>query len=47
MRSDLKELVLPLGDLSRKQAARYMPDSVVLIEAYYATSKAGAVEETE
>ncbi len=86
MRSDLKELVVPLGDLIRKQAARYgsktlfecngvrrsyaelderttrlagglqalgvrpgdkvacyMPNSIELIEAYYATSKAGAV----
>lgn len=85
MRSDLKELVIPLGDLIRKQAARYgskmlfecsgvrrsyaefeerttrlagglqtlgvrpgdrvacyMPNSVELIEAYYAASKAGA-----
>jgi len=83
---DLKELVVPLGDLIRKQAARYgpkmlfecngvrrsyaefdarttrlagglqalgvrpgdrlacyMPNSIELIEAYYATSKAGAV----
>jgi long-chain acyl-CoA synthetase len=86
VRSDLKELVVPLGDLIRKQAARYgskalfechgvrrsyaelderttrlagglqalgvrpgdrvacyMPNSIELIEAYYATSKAGAV----
>lgn len=86
MRSDLKELVMPLGDLIRKQAARYgskmlfechgvrrsyaefderttrlagglqalgvrpgdkiacyMPNSIELLEAYYATSKAGAV----
>ncbi len=86
MRSDLKELVLPLGDLIRKQAARYgskmlfechgvrrsyaefderttrlagglqalgvrpgdkvacyMPNAIELLEAYYATSKAGAV----
>ena len=86
MRSDLKELVIPLGDLIRKQAARYgskmlfechgvrrsyaefderttrlagglqalgvrpgdkvacyMPNSIELLEAYYATSKAGAV----
>ncbi len=86
MRSDLKELVLPLGDLIRKQAGRYgpktlfvcggvrrsyaefderttrlaggvqalgvrkgdrvacyMPNSIELIEVYYATSKAGAV----
>ena len=86
MRSDLKELVTPLGDLIRKQAARYgskmlfechgvrrsyaefderttrlagglqalgvrpgdkvacyMPNSIELLEAYYATSKAGAV----
>ena len=86
MRSDLSELVLPLGELIRKQAARYgpktlftcggvrrtyaefderttrltgglqalglrkgdrvacyMPNSIELIEAYYATSKAGAV----
>ena len=86
MRSDLKELVMPLGDLIRKQAARYgtkmlfechgvrrsyaefderttrlagglqalgvrpgdkvacyMPNAIELLEAYYATSKAGAV----
>ena len=86
MQRDLKELVVPLGDLIRKQAARYgpkmlfecngvrrsyaefdarttrlagglqalgvrpgdrlacyMPNSIELIEAYYATSKAGAV----
>jgi len=86
VRSDLKELVLPLGDLIRKQAARYgskmlfechgvrrsyaefderttrlagglqalgvrpgdkvacyMPNAIELLEAYYATSKAGAV----
>ena len=86
MRSDLKELVIPLGDLIRKQAARYgskmlfechgvrrsyaefderttrlagglqalgvrpgdkvacyMPNAIELLEAYYATSKAGAV----
>ena len=86
MRSDLKELVMPLGDLIRTQAARYgskmlfecrgvrrsyaefderttrlagglqalgvrpgdkvacyMPNSIELLEAYYATSKAGAV----
>lgn len=86
MRTDLKELVVPLGDLIRKQAARYgsktlfdcggvrrsyaefderttrlagglqalgvrpgdkvacyMPNSIELIEAYYAVSKAGAV----
>ena len=86
MRGDLKELVMPLGDLIRKQAARYgskmlfechgvrrsyadfderttrlagglqalgvrpgdkvacyMPNSLELLEAYYATSKAGAV----
>lgn len=86
MRSDLKELVVPLGDLIGKQAGRYgsktlfecngvrrsyaefnerttrlagglqalgvrkgervacyMPNSIELIEAYYATSKAGAV----
>ncbi len=86
MRSDLKELVIPLGDLIRKQAARYgskmlfechgvrrsyaefderttrlagglqalgvrpgdkvacyMPNGIELLEAYYATSKAGAV----
>ena len=86
MRGDLKELVMPLGDLIRKQAARYgskmlfechgvrrtyadfderatrlagglqalgvrpgdkvacyMPNSIELLEAYYATSKAGAV----
>jgi long-chain acyl-CoA synthetase len=86
VRSDLKELVMPLGDLIRKQAARYgskmlfechgvrrsyaefderttrlagglqalgvrpgdkvacyMPNSIELLEAYYATSKAGAV----
>src|SRR3989304_6194456 len=86
VRSDLSELVLPLGELIRKQAARYgpktlftcgggrgryaefderttrltgglqalglrkgdrvacyMPNSIELIEAYYATSKAGAV----
>ena len=86
MRSDLKELVTPLGDLIRKQAARYgskmlfechgvrrsytefderttrlagglqalgvrpgdkvacyMPNAIELLEAHYATSKAGAV----
>jgi len=86
VRSDLKELVMPLGDLIRKQAARYgskmlfechgvrrsyaefderttrlagglqalgvrpgdkvacyMPNAIELLEAYYATSKAGAV----
>lgn len=86
MRSDLKELVVPLGELIGMQAARYgsktlfechgvrrsyaefderttclagglqdlgvrpgdkvacyMPNSIELIEAYYATSKAGAV----
>ena len=86
MRSDLKALVIPLGDLIRKQAARYgskmlfechgvrrsyaefderttrlagglqalgvrpgdkvacyMPNAIELLEAYYATSKAGAV----
>ena len=86
MRSDLRELVIPLGDLIRKQAARYgpkmlfecqgvrrsyaefderttrlagglqalgvrpgdrvacyMPNSIELIEAYFAISKAGAV----
>ena len=86
MQRDLKELVVPLGDLIRKQAARYgpkmlfecngvrrsyaefdarttrlagglqalgvrpgdrlacyLPNSIELIEAYYATSKAGAV----
>jgi long-chain acyl-CoA synthetase len=86
VRTDLKELVVPLGDLIRKQAARYgsktlfdcggvrrsyaefderttrlagglqalgvrpgdkvacyMPNSIELIEAYYAVSKAGAV----
>ncbi len=86
MRSDLSELVVPLGELIQKQAARYgpktlficgdtprtyaefderttrlagglqslgvckgdrvacyMPNSIELIEAYYATSKAGAV----
>jgi len=86
VRSDLKQLVMPLGDLIRKQAARYgskmlfechgvrrsyaefderttrlagglqalgvrpgdkvacyMPNSIELLEAYYATSKAGAV----
>ncbi|MDO8478305.1 MAG: long-chain fatty acid--CoA ligase [Candidatus Rokubacteria bacterium] len=86
MHSDLKELVMPLGDLIRKQAARYgskmlfechgvrrsyaefderttrlagglqtlgvrpgdkvacyMPNAIELLEAYYATSKAGAV----
>ena len=86
MRRDLKELVIPLGDLIRKQAARYgskmlfechgvrrsyaefderttrlagglqalgvrpgdkvacyMPNAIELLEAYYATSKAGAV----
>ena len=86
MPSDLKSLVGPLGDLIRRQAARYgsktlfecqgvrrsyaefderttrlagglqdlgvrpgdrvacyMPNSIELIEAYYATSKAGAV----
>ena len=86
MRSDLKELVIPLGDLIRKQASRfgskmlfechgvrrsyaefderttrlagglqalgvrpgdkvacYMPNAIELLEAYYATSKAGAV----
>lgn len=86
MRSDLKALVMPLGDLIRRQAARYgskmlfechgvrrsyaefderttrlagglqalgvrpgdkvacyMPNSIELLEAYYATSKAGAV----
>ena len=85
MRIELAELVVPLGELSRKQAARYgpttlftcggtrrtyaefddratrlagglqalgvrksdrvacyMPNSIELIEAYYATSKAGA-----
>jgi long-chain acyl-CoA synthetase len=86
VRGDLQELVLPLGELIQKQAARYgskmlfmcagvrrtyaefdqrttrlaaglqalgvrkgdrvacyMPNSIELIEAYYATSKAGAV----
>ena len=86
MRGDLKELVIPLGDLIRKQATRYgskmlfechgvrrsyaefderttrlagglqalgvrpgdkvacyMPNAIELLEAYYATSKAGAV----
>jgi len=86
VRSDLKELVIPLGDLIRKQATRYgskmlfechgvrrsyaefderttrlagglqalgvrpgdkvacyMPNAIELLEAYYATSKAGAV----
>jgi long-chain acyl-CoA synthetase len=86
VRSDLKALVMPLGDLIRTQAARYgskmlfechgvrrsytefderttrlagglqalgvrpgdkvacyMPNSIELLEAYYATSKAGAV----
>ena len=86
MRSDLMDLVMPLGDLIRKQAARYgskmlfechgvrrsyaefderttrlagglqalgvrpgdkvacyMPNAIELLEAYYATSKAGAV----
>jgi long-chain acyl-CoA synthetase len=86
VRSDLKELVMPLGDLIRKQAARhgskilfechgvqrsyadfderttrlagglqalgvrpgdkvacYMPNSIELVEAYFAISKAGAV----
>lgn len=86
MRSDLKALVMPLGDLIRTQAARYgskmlfecqgvsrsyaefdqrttrlagglqalgvrpgdkvacyMPNAIELLEAYYATSKAGAV----
>ena len=39
MRSDLQELVMPLGDLIRC----YMPSSIELLEAYHATSKAGAV----
>jgi acyl-coenzyme A synthetase/AMP-(fatty) acid ligase len=39
VRSGLKELVMPLGDLIRC----YMPSSIELLEAYYATSKAGAV----
>jgi long-chain acyl-CoA synthetase len=86
VRGELKELVMPLGDLIRRQAARYgsktlfechgvrrsyadfderttrladglqalgvrpgdkvacyMPNSIELLEAYYATSKAGAV----
>ena len=86
MRSDLRTLVVPLGELSRQQAARYgprtlfvcggarrtyaefderstrlagglqargvrkgdrvacyMPNSIELLEAYYATAKAGAV----
>jgi acyl-coenzyme A synthetase/AMP-(fatty) acid ligase len=39
MRSALKELVMPLGDLIRC----YMPNAIELLEAYYATSKTGAV----
>jgi acyl-coenzyme A synthetase/AMP-(fatty) acid ligase len=39
MRSGLKELVMPLGDLIRC----YMPNAIELLEAYYATSKTGTV----
>ena len=39
MRSGLKELVMPLGDLIRC----HMPNAIGVLEAYYATYKTGAV----